>query len=243
MSIGCLIVDDEPLAHEVLKKHIQRVPGLEWVGSCFDALEATAFLHRHAVDLMFLDIQMPGLSGMELLRSLTYMPGVIITSAHAQHALESYEYSVLDYLLKPIGFERFLKAVNKAIPRYHEKGDSQGAEPAEVSSGLFVKVDRARVQLPLSEITRIQGCGNYVEIHLQDRSVLASETMNAIEARLPSDCFVRIHKSHIVNLARVTRVEAQQLSVDSQPLPIGATYKRALEHALDRMHDERRGDH
>lgn len=231
MTLGCLIVDDEPLAHRVLRRYIDLVPELVWLGSCTNAPDAMTFLRNNPVDLVFLDIQMPQISGMDLLRTMPVTPIVIITSAHAEHALESYEFSVADYLLKPIAFERFLKAVNKVLPLCDKPVVSQQSAPAKPDF-LFVKADKTEHRLRFDQIVRVQGCGNFVEIHTIKCMYLVNQTMAAVAQSLPSDRFVRTHKSHIVNLGFVIRIEGQTIILQSATIPIGRTYKKTVSIAL-----------
>ncbi|MFH0945259.1 MAG: response regulator transcription factor [Planctomycetota bacterium] len=229
MTLRCLVVDDEPLARKVLEKYIGRVPSLSLAGQCGNALEAAAFLHEHDVDLLFLDIRMPEMTGMEFLATLEHPPAVIVTTAHAEFAVEGFERDVVDYLLKPIPFERFLKAVNKAT-----HGREPAPEPATPPLGeeFFVRVGRVDHRLFLSEIECFESFRNTVKIHAGGRTLSAQLTLASIEENLPRDRFVRIHKSYIVALAKIRKIEGYRVHLDSRVVPLGKYYKKDLERLV-----------
>ena len=231
-----MIVDDEPLARRVLQKYIASLPSLELVKECSSALEAAAFLHQHTVDLMFLDIKMPELTGLDFLKTLTNPPGVIITTAYSEYALEGYEYSVIDYLLKPISFERFLKAVNKVIDRKDTaKSKSRFPEvPADRSDDfIFLKSDKVRHKVFFSEIRYIEGCGNYIKVYTDDKMLIVPERMTTIETVLPGELFLRVHKSYIVSLKRIQQVMENKLKIGDKMIPIGNVYKMKVNRIIE----------
>lgn len=234
MKIRCLIVDDEPLAREVLRKYIASLSFLELVAECKDAVEAIASLHRGGVDLMFLDIRMRGLDGLELLDALPHPPLVVITTAYSKYALKGYEYAVVDYLLKPISFERFLKAVNTAADRL------QYASPELPQHGsgedfLFFKADGENRKVPFSEIVLVEAYGNYVIVHTEKTEILVPGTMKTLEKRLPERLFVRVHKSFIVSIPRIERIAEDGIDIGKRRIPIGKHYKRSVEKAIEKL--------
>ena len=207
MSFKCLIVDDEPIAHKVLENYIQKLDKLEVVHNCYNAIEAINYLYENTVDLIFLDINMPELTGLEMLKTLSDPPSVILTTAYSDYALEGYEFGVLDYLLKPIRFDRFLKAVNRFL-------QAQVSEPTLIpnnpststlaksnqESFIFLKVDGVQHKVQVDTIQYIEAFGNFVKINLPDKQLVTSSTMNNMLQRLSKFNFTRIHKSFIVNI-------------------------------------------
>jgi len=241
MNIRCLIVDDEPLAHEVILKYIEDIPFLETVGQCYLATEALSFLNTHTVDLIFLDIRMPKLSGLDFLRTLQQRPLVIITSAYEEHALESFDLEVCDYLLKPFRFDRFLKAANRALSVYTLK--KQAADPSSVvaqplatneSSRIYIKSDKKQVQLNLDEIHYLESLGNYVKVWEGQKFLLTPRTLSSFESQLPADTFIRIHKSYILNKKYVHYIEGNIIRLkNGKELPLGKNYRHAVKQLLN----------
>lgn len=234
----CLVVDDEPLARELLAVHIAKMPHLEIVAACANAIEAKFALEKHQPDLLFLDIQMPNLSGLELLRMLKKQPATILTTAFSEHALEGYELNVLDYLLKPIEFERFFKAVSKAI-EWLERGQpvaqispfaAPAAEPPD--NYFFVKSDSKMVKVVFSEILFIEALQKYVRIHTTGQRIVSLMSMSQLEAMLPAGQFVRIHRSSIVNLEKIDQIEGNQVQIGKHQLPVS---KGQREEFLERI--------
>lgn len=237
MKIKCLIVDDEPLAQSILQNYISALPSLELLKVCNNALDALAYLHQHSVDLMFLDIKMPELSGLDMLKTITEPPKVIITTAHSEYAMEGYEYSIVDYLLKPFSFERFLKAVNKVILKeekftHHESTVDDSAH----SDCIFLKVDKTHQKVKCSEILYIEGYGNFIKVFFENnKMILVAETMTNIEKRLSDTLFIRIHKSYIVSIQKITQISSHELKIGNKSIPIGSLYKMKVEEVLKRM--------
>lgn len=226
-KIQCIIVDDEPLAREGLAKYVGQVDFLELRAQCRNALEANAFLHRQPVDLMFLDIEMPQLNGIHFLQSLPQAPWVIFTTAYAEYALEGYRFNTADYLVKPISFERFLQAVNKAL---RVLGSTLQAGDAETPGDfLFVKVDKQLVRLQLDEICYIEGMQNYVAIFTaRERLVTMSPMKNLLDV-LPAGQFLQVHKSYIVAKHKVERIDEGELILGPYRVPLS---RRMREEAL-----------
>ena len=222
----CIIVDDEPAAHYVLVNYIKQNPQLELAQQCYNGIEALNYLRDNTVDLMFLDIDMPEISGLELLQTLQNPPKTILTTAYSEFALESYDYGVIDYLLKPIYFPRFLKATERFL-------SGIVAESNDISP-LFipVKIDSTIVDLAVADILFAQSYGNYVKIFTKAKTLLASMTTNELEIKLPSRNFVRVHKSFIIALDKIESVERDQILVNGERIPVGITYRRELSERL-----------
>jgi DNA-binding LytR/AlgR family response regulator len=221
-TFRCLIVDDEPDAHYVLEAHIDKVQALQLAGNCYNAMEAANFMHRERIDILLLDINMPELTGFDLLRSLQYKPWVILTTAYNEYALESYEYDVVDYLLKPVRFPRFLKAVNKIILQ-----PAVAAKP-DVPDMLLLKTGNSHTEVAVKDIHFVQSMGNYVKVFLDNKFIIASATTAEMEKLLPDSHFIRIHKSYIVAVDKITEVGARQVNILQQSLPVGQTFKMNL---------------
>ncbi|MBL7858581.1 MAG: response regulator transcription factor [Cyclobacteriaceae bacterium] len=230
MKSSYLIVDDEPLARKLIASHASKIEGLEIAGECTNALEASNFIRKKRVDLIFLDIQMPELSGIDFLKTLTNPPSIIITTAHRDFALDAFDLDVIDYLLKPVSFERLLKATNKFFDR-----QITGHNMAELSITpdhfIYLKVDRKTHKLSLEEILYIESLDDYVKVYFKDRSIITRENISSLEKRLPENQFVRIHRSFIVSISHVKIVSADGIGIAGKELPFGRVYKqKALMH-------------
>ncbi len=223
MNIQCLIVDDEPLARKVLENHLKLVPQFQLVGSCKDALEANPLLLEHSIDLVFLDINMPGLSGIEWLSSLPNPPQVIFTTAYPEYAVQGFELDAIDYLVKPISRERFLKAANKFLQRSFSPNNQQT---------LIIKADKKLFKIPYEEILYLQAYGDYVKVTTQEKTYLTKEKLSALEVQLTHSGFLRIHRSHIVSLKAIEYLEGNHVSINGVKIPISNKYKEVL---LDRF--------
>nr|WP_084407013.1 LytTR family DNA-binding domain-containing protein [Pedobacter panaciterrae] len=220
----CIIVDDEPAAHYVLVNYISQNPQLELTHQCYNAIETLNILRNNTVDLMFLDIDMPEISGLELLQTLKTIPRTILTTAYSEFALESYEYGVIDYLLKPIYYPRFVKSIERFLAL------DLVEKPKTTDSTISLKVDGIVIELAPEDILYAQSYGNYVKIFTSDKSHLASITTNQLESLLPHDHFVRVHKSYIVAIKRIVKVERDTIFIDNEKIPIGITYRSNLRH-------------
>ena len=224
----CIIVDDEPAAHYVLANYIKQNPQLELVFQGYNGIEAMDYLRENHVDLMFLDINMPEISGMELLKIIPTHPKTILTTAYSEFALESYDYGVIDYLLKPIYFPRFLKAVD----RFFSTENAKAKEEEVAVNSISVKVDGYFMDIELDQLLFAQSFGNYVKLHTIKRTYLASITTSELEKCLPEKSFMRIHKSYIVALDKIDATEKDFVVIKNEKLPIGITYKRELSDRL-----------
>lgn len=223
----CVIVDDEPLAVDILRDYIARVPFLEWAGSFSNGLDALAFLQQGGIDLLLLDINMPELTGLQLLRSLPHPPRVILTTAHAEYALEGYEHDVVDYLLKPIEFERFLRAVNKA-----RSAPAPGHGEHHAERMVLLKSGTRLHHVRLADIRHARAEGNYVAFVTPEREMLSLMTMVEAVAFLAGADFLRVHRSFIVNLRHVELVEEDTVVVGGRRIPVADAYRAALIRAL-----------
>jgi DNA-binding LytR/AlgR family response regulator len=224
----CIIVDDEPVAHYVLVNYIKQNPQLELVAQCYNGIEAMDYLRDNKVDLMFLDINMPEITGIELLKIIPTHPKTILTTAYSEFALESYDYGVIDYLLKPIYFPRFLKAVERFFSTENLKSKSEEA----VVHSVNVRVDGYFIAIELNQLLFAQSFGNYVKLHTPQKTYLASITTSEFEKCLPEKSFMRIHKSYIVALDKIEATEKDFVIINNEKLPIGITYKRELSDRL-----------
>lgn len=228
-KIKCLIVDDEPPAREILKQHIAGVDALELSGTCSNALEAISFLKDHAVDLMFLDIQMPQLLGTNFVRTLKSPPKVIFTTAFRKYALEGFELDAVDYLLKPISFERFLKGVNKVlqinVPAEHISNGNKENHKEHANSFLYFRADRKMVKVFFNDILFIEALKDYIKIVTQNKTIITKYVLTTLAELLPADEFLRIHKSYIVAINKIESYNADSIQVAKHELPIGRLYK------------------
>ncbi len=231
MKFNCLIVDDEPIAQQILEKYISQIDALHLVGKCSNAFEALNVLHREKIDLLFLDIRMPSLTGLDMLKTLQNPPKVILTTAFSEFGAESYEYGITDYLLKPIPFERFLKAVNKILmPHNTSLATTQTEEKAEEPIFMFFKADKKIHKFYFTDILFVEGSGNYVKIHtLDEKPIMVLDTLTELQYKLPKKQFTRVHKSFIVNVSQIQRIEGNMIMIQKKVIPISATFKPNLE--------------
>lgn len=223
-----MIVDDEPLAHDIIENYVGKIPDMEIVAKCDNAIEANDMLQKMDIDLVFLDIQMPQMTGIQWMKSLTNPPKVIFTTAYAEYAVEGFDLNAVDYLLKPIAFDRFLKAVNKVKA-------GNGTEASSVTSAedfFFVKADKKLMKVHFSEILYVEGLKDYVIIKKEQGRVIALQTMKSLEVKLPSDMFMRVHRSYIVNIQQIKAVVGNTIEIiesgAAKHIPIGKNYKEDL---------------
>ncbi len=232
MTYRCLIVDDEPLARELLGTFVQRLPNLSLIASCEDALAGLQVLQSTPIDLLFTDIKMPQLSGLELVRALPSPPRLILTTAFAEYALEGFEVGAVDYLLKPFSFARFVQAVQRVLDRTSPTTPAPSPAITEPSC-LFLKVDRKIVKVVLADVRYWQAYGNYVKAFLRaGRPLLVSETLGHLAQLLPVSQFVRVHKSYIVSLADVVEYQSDQVVIGQDNIPVGEVYRNQFLDAI-----------
>lgn len=226
--IRCMAVDDEPLALELLEDNISKVPFLQLVSSCSNALEALKVLEKEQVDLIFLDIQMPGLTGLQFIQTMRQKPQIILITAYEKFALEGFNLDVTDYLVKPVPLDRFIKACNKARELYELR--TQPKTPGVDAEFIFVPADYSLLKVVLSDIKWIEGLKDYIKIHLDssNKAIITRMPMKQIEEMLPKSKFVRIHKSYIISLSHVTAIRKTSVYIGDMELPVSDSYPDAL---------------
>ncbi len=244
--LKAIIVDDEPLAQDVLETFIERIPDtIELVAKCSNAIDAKEVLNSQDIDLMFLDIQMPQITGIDFLRTLNKPPMVIFTTAYSEYALDGFELNAVDYLLKPISFDRFMKGVNRAVEIHDlqnlQKDEIPTSDEVQVEKDfIFVKSDKKLVRVKYEDIIYIEGLKDYVIIRMENGRVITLQTMKSLEQKLPLKVFKRIHRSYIVNLDKIQAIMGNMIEVtekkETKHLPIGKNYRDSL---LDMINDNR----
>lgn len=230
MKISCIIIDDEPLARKGLREYISDVEDLELAGEFDNALSAASLIASGSVQLLFLDIQLPKITGLDFFKTLTQAPPVIFTTAYPQYALEGYEVNALDYLVKPISFERFLKAVQKAR-EYYEWRQLQ-TSPADAADYFYVKADNKLVKIAYQDVLFIEALQNYVVIHTPDRKFMTYLTFRSVEEYLPTSLFCKVHKSYIVSMAKIDSIEGNDIKIGAHHIPISRNLR---EEVMDRL--------
>jgi len=228
-KISCIIIDDEPNAIKLLESHILKVPSLELKYKCYNGVEGLAYIKTNPVDLIFLDINMPLLNGIELTRILSTQQKVIFTTAYSDYAVDSYDYDALDYVLKPITFERFMKAVTKAENYFQVQ--SKYEKKTDIETYMFVKAERQLVKVNYSEILFFEAQKEYINIHTTREKYLFYKRMKDLEEQLP-DNFIRVHHSFIINLDCINRIDANSVIINNKEIPIGASYKDAFHEII-----------
>jgi two-component system, LytTR family, response regulator len=232
---ACLVADDEPQARSIIEAYIQELPYLECVATCKNAFEVLTALQNTAIDILFLDIKMPNLTGLNMVKSLENRPKIIFTTAYSEHAIEAFDLGVVDYLLKPISFERFLKAVNRCMV-----GASTPSvfEPISVNSlkkeddFIFLKTDRTFIKILLNDICYVEAYGNFSKVHLMDKTHVVSEKISTICDNLNSAEFIRVHKSFIVALSKIEQLDHNLITLKKAKIVLSETYKKAFIEAF-----------
>jgi DNA-binding LytR/AlgR family response regulator len=236
MKLNCIIIDDEPLARKGLKEYIDDVAFLSLTGDFDSPLKAMDLLHKENVHLIFLDIQMPKITGLQFIQSLQQAPPVIFTTAYSQYALDGFELNALDYLVKPISFERFLKAAMKAKEYYELRGQNKSGETSTVTDYLFIKVDGKLVRLLYDDILFVEAVQNYVTIHTKEKKLLTYLTFHSIEEFLPPHLFVKTHKSYLVALSKIESIDGACIQIGSHAVPISRGQK---DEVMERIMNDR----
>lgn len=234
MSISCIIVEDEPLARNLLSDYVHKVPHLNLIKTFANPLEAIDFLRENSVDLLFLDIQMPEITGISLLKVLQKKPLVVLTTAYSDYALESYDFDVLDYLLKPITFERFLRAVEKANQRLTTPHVVEKVNPDSAQPFVFVKDGTKLVKIRLDDILYVEGLKDYVTIHTRQQKVVTLQRLKNLEDQLPANKFIRIHHSFIIALDAIDAVHKGEVQIGNASLPISDSYKKSFKDFIEK---------
>lgn len=226
--MNCIAVDDEPLALDIIEAYVSKHPELNLVARCNNAAEASEVLKKHKVDLMFLDIQMPEITGLSFVKSLENKPLFMFTTAYPDYALEGFELDAIDYLLKPIAYDRFEKGVDKALEYYKIKQNADVAESDLENEHFFVKANQKLIKLSYSEIYYVEAFADYVKIFLADKKIVTLQTMKNMEKKLPAELFSRVHRSFIVNRNHVASFSTSICEVNEVKIPIGKNYKEAF---------------
>jgi DNA-binding LytR/AlgR family response regulator len=225
MKTNCIIVDDEPLAIEVIETHLSNFQNFEIIAKCKNAIEAVEYLNSHKIDLIFLDIQMPHITGINFLKTLINPPKVIITTAYREYALDGFDLDVVDYLLKPISFERFLQSINKYLEYINEKPSIDNETNIEKENFIFVKANKKNHKIYFDEILYVESLKDYISIKTINRKVVTKLPISKFEKMLPKKEFIRIHRSFIVSLKKISSFNNEIIDVEGKELPIGRLYK------------------
>ena len=233
--IQYLIIDDEPIAHRIIENYCENLPHLQKKGNCYNAFEAMQFLYENVVDLLFLDINMPKLSGFDFLKTLPNPPKIIVTTAYKEFALEGYELNISDYLLKPFSFERFVKAINKTISTVQNKKDIPTLSTTETKAdadSFFLKGDKKHHQIHFEDVLFIEAYGHFIKVYLKKEIIVSPQKISDFEKLLPKLEFIRTHKSFIVAKNKIKQIEGNRILIDLHKIPIGQTYKENINQLL-----------
>jgi two-component system LytT family response regulator len=225
----CIIIDDEPLARQNIEMMVKEIPSLEWCASFSNIIDANKYINEHSIDLAFLDIQMPQISGIDYLKTNTWPFQVIITTAFPQYALEGFELDVTDYLVKPIRFERFLKAVNKAIKKSSSNRPEQHGQAIELEDNcIFVRSDKKFIRINIPDVCYIEGMKDYSVIHMPGEKIVVAINLKTMLEQLPAAYFMRVSKSYVINLAQVRSIDNEYVFINNTQIPVGESYRDKL---------------
>jgi two-component system LytT family response regulator len=229
-TIKCLIVDDEPPAREVLRHYAAQLPSLEVAAECENAIQAFAFLQKQAVDLIFLDIRMPQLNGNDFLKSLANPPLIIFTTAYSEYAVEAYDLNAVDYLVKPVRFDRFLKSMQKVFAAFNMKPVSEPPAMEEKKTEPFVyfRADRKMIKVMLDDILYIESMKDYIKVFTKQSVIITKQSITSVEAMLPEKEFVRVHRSYIVSLKKIKSFTSELMEIEKAEIPIGKLYRNEV---------------
>ena len=230
-TIKCLIVDDEPPARDVLRRYIETIPSLSLSGECANAIEAMSFLQHQTVDLLFLDIHMPQLKGIDLVKILSNPPKIIFTTAYSEYALEGYNLDIIDYLLKPIQFERFLKAVNKAFQLAKPAASAVQPNVMEESRKepyIYLRADRKMIKVLLQDILYVESMKDYIKVYTANGTIVTKQSITSMEAMLPETSFIRTHRSFIASVDKIKSFTPELIEIDKAEIPIGKLYRTSV---------------
>ncbi len=227
VTLRCVVVDDDAVSRQIIEKYVEKADELELIASFDGAEDAVGLLTRGQADLVFLDVEMPNLNGMEFLRNLNVPARIVLTTVNEQYALEAFEHDVVDYLLKPVAYARFLKAVARA------KALIEAESTQTTTDDLFVKFNSRYIKIPSADVVWIEAIGDYVEIHTSDKKYMAHTTMKALEKKLPPQDFIRVHRSYIVRMNSIVEIEDNTLVVGKKLVPIGKSYREKLIRSLN----------
>lgn len=233
-SINCLIVDDEPIARDILESLLSKIDTVRVVGNCKSALEAFNWINKENIDLIFLDINMPQISGLSFAKSINRNIKIIFTTAYREYAIDGFDLQAVDFLLKPISFERLLQAINKYLNESNKVNNLTNEEIiVEKNDFCFVRSDRKMVKVIFSEIKYIESLGDYLKIHLLDKTVITRDTISNIEAKLPQKDFIRTHRSFLVSMVNIDSFTSEYIEIGKNQIPIGRNYKKAVLSRLE----------
>ena len=227
-----LIVDDESIAHDIIKGYCDLLPDMRLEKNCYDAIEALSYLNEHQVDLIFLDLNMPKLKGFEFLKTLTNPPKVIVTTAYKEYAVDGYELNIVDYLLKPFSFERFLKAVNKAISTSDKKEDRSIIKDENTVETIFLRSNKKYIQVEIKEILFLESIGNYVKVVTTKESITVRDKVSNLLTKFPANHFLKVHKSYAVAKSQIKSIEGNRIFIEGYEVPIGKMYKEEVGRML-----------
>jgi DNA-binding LytR/AlgR family response regulator len=230
----CIAIDDEPFALELITGYIKKTPFLEYVGGFTNPFKALSFLMTTSVDLIFLDINMPELTGIQFLKSLSTVPNVVFTTAYSEYGAESYDYEAVDYLLKPIKYERFLKAVTKAMD-ISKNGSAKNEKLKEHEGYIFIKSGVQKFKVAIDEILYIEGAGNYMTFFTLNKKIMTLLSMSEVLQLLPSEQFFRIHKSYIISMKHIDLIDKHRVIINKVPIPVGITYRSQFLKMIEKM--------
>ena len=226
MKYKCIIADDEPIAIRIIKKHLSHFDEFEVVAECSNAIEAMKAMRRQPVDLIFLDIEMPVLTGIEMLKTATLMPPVIFTTAHRNYAVDAFEVNALDYLLKPVSFDRFTKAINRFLEIQHPV--TTGNQLPEEKEWILLKVDKKNIKVDFADILYIESLSDYVVVHLAGKKLITKERISQMDERLPRSIFLRVHRGFIINMKKVDALYGNTIETGGIKIPVGRNYKEIV---------------
>ncbi len=230
--IKYLIIDDETVAHDIIKGYCDMLPDMQLQQHCYDAIEALTYLKKHQVDLIFLDLNMPKLKGFDFLKTLTYPPKVIVTTAYQEYALEGYELNVVDYLLKPFSFERFLMAIQKATNTAGTASEPTQSMTGHQPNSIFLRSNKQYIQVNLADVLYLESAGNYVKLIMTEESILVRDKLSELSTKFPPDYLIKVHKSFAVVRSRIKRIAGNRIYIKDHELPIGKTYRQDIETLL-----------
>ena len=231
MKLNCLIIDDEPIARKGLEEHVQEIEFLNCIASCENALKASTYLNEQKIDLLYLDIHMPKVNGIDFLKSLKNPPLTILTTAYSDYALEGYTLDVIDYLVKPITFERFLKASQKAMEFFQLKTNALNYSSSQADY-FFVRCDRKFEKVFFRDVSYVEGLQNYAVIHLHDRKLITYITLTSLENQLPKDEFLKVHKSFLISVPHVKAIEGDEIIIGDARIPISRNLREQVTHQI-----------
>ncbi|MFD2726229.1 LytR/AlgR family response regulator transcription factor [Hyunsoonleella rubra] len=233
-NISCLIIDDEAIAQEIIASHLSKIPNIKTVESCNNAIEGFSYLRDNPVDLVFLDINMPEISGISFAKSISKDIKIIFTTAYRDYAVEGFELQAVDYLLKPISFERLLKAVNNYFDIYSES-NSDVSQESNMNDFMFVRADRRMIKVDFDDIIYVESYSDYIKIHLAKETIVTRETISTMEAKLPNKAFLRIHRSYIIALKHISSFTHEEITIHKTALTISRSYKKHVLQVLEKF--------